>query len=348
MEVPKPTTLKDSILIFRDYLKELPKRWYWYLFFGAIFYFLAYQYLKTKSPTYTAKISFMTTADQGGGASALAQIAGQLGLGGGGGGTLKSEKVLELLISKRIVYNTLLKKETINGKEDLLFNHYLDIFKVRENAADSLQNFKFTAKSIDKFSYAENSFASQIYNDIVLNFLQTNAPQSGIMTAYCKTSSEVFSKVFLSMLVETLADFYIRKSAEQQRRVYNIINERVDSIYNALINAEYAIANWIDDNNVRARSGTLPGESRMKMERLESTAEVLGAMYEEAVKNREIAHLSLLNNTPVLQVIDYPAIPLPKQQLIPFFYYAVAIISSFFIATVWIVLRKLVRDAMNS
>ncbi|HRI28788.1 MAG TPA: hypothetical protein PK715_12085, partial [Chitinophagales bacterium] len=147
-------TLKTTLLILRAYLLEYIQKWYWYVIVGGILVTYTYITTKQKDLTYTGAITFMSTSDSPARFSGIMQLAGQLGINSGSGGELKSEKILDLLSSKHITYSTLTKKIEVNGKSDMLFNHYLDLFDMRNQIAESdtsLANFSFTNTSPAKF-----------------------------------------------------------------------------------------------------------------------------------------------------------------------------------------------------
>ncbi|OWY22790.1 hypothetical protein C7N43_02555 [Sphingobacteriales bacterium UPWRP_1] len=342
-------SLKTTLLVIRDYLLEFVGKWYWYVLVCGVLCVFAYINAKRKPTTYTATVTFMTTSDSPSRFSGFMQLAGQLGINTGSAGSeLKSEKIVELLSSKYIIYNTLLKKIDINGKSDLLFNHYIDLFDLSadlERADTTLHNFRFTATDADKFSFKENKVASMLYKDIFETYLSTNTSKNGIMKAECTTKSEQFSKEFTAELVKTLSDYYIKKTVEQEYEAYRLIDKRVDSLYRLLISKENALAEWIDDHRSALRANTLPATVMMQQQRLESEAEVLNVMYAEAAKNREVAKMNLVSGTPIIQIIDYPTYPLPKKKpgaLIPCF---LMLVISGGLLTVFFTLRKLVRDA---
>jgi hypothetical protein len=163
----------------------------------------------------------------------------------------------------------------------------------------------------------------------------------------CQSTSENFSQIFIVKLVELLRDYYSNKSVEQQNKTYKIIENRVDSLHKAMRNKEYALAKWIDDYRIPLRVGTLKAEKVLERERLKAEAEILSVMYEEAIKNREMAHMSLLVQTPIIQIIDYPTLPLQPQIYFTPILYAFALIAAIGLAIILISFNKLVKDALR-
>ena len=341
-------TLKQILLTAKAYIIELLKKSYWYVIFGAVFFFIARYYAHKQPITYKAESSFMTNNDKSSGMSGILQLAGSFGFGGGKGGELSGEKIVSLLSSRRMIYEALSKSVEIDGQKDLLFNHYLRLFGFQSCFdLDSLDSFRFKSGNTNKFSLDEHKAAKCIFNDIYRQHLHAKAEQSGIIMASYTCVSEQFSKEFIEVLVKNLENYYSQKSVEQQQKTFNIIKNRVDSLANSLYRKEEQLAAWIDENRVPLRVGTLTAKKMMQQERLKGDAEILSVMYAEAIKSREIAYMNLLSSTPVIQIIDLPIYPLKGKEVNRLTYYIYAILAAFFLVTLLVVFNKLVRDAFK-
>lgn len=341
----KPATIKETITLLRSYTIELLQKWYLYAIIGSIF--LAYNYRKAhKIPiTYQANTSIMINND-GSAISGLMQLAGQFGLGGSS--ELKTEKLVELLTSQRMVYSAMMKKVSIKDKSDLLFNHYIDEFELEKDINNNpLNGFRFIEKPIQNLNLQENAVAQAIYADITRFLLSANVGKSGIIRATCTSKSEGFSKEFLDKLANTLCSYYSDKTVEQQNRAYQVISHRCDSLEHILYGTEYALANWIDANRTALRAGSLPAKQGIKREQYKREAEILNVMYIEAIKNRELAHINLLLSTPSVQIIDYPNYPLQPKIPNRLNMYISAILAAFAVVTIGVIFNKMIRDALK-
>ena len=69
-------------------------------------------------------------------------------------------------------------------------------------------------------------------------------------------------------------------------------------------------------------------------------------MYLELVKNIEVSKLTLLNQTPIIQVIDKPILPLENTKMSIFLVLLITIFISTTFSIIYIVLRKLVNDSL--
>lgn len=345
-DMPQPLSLRQTLLTISEYFKYLLKNWFWLAIAAGLALTYSVYKQNTKPQLYVAKASFMTNSEPAGRSNfnSILPIAGMLGFSGG---ETTAERIVELLSTQQMVFTTLQREVTISGKKDLLFNHYLSLFGVKEKT-DSLANFNFVAKPIEQFNLTENTVAAAIYKNITTELLSATASESGIIYITCTATNEVFAKEFTQNLVLTVSDIYIKRATERQKRTFDILNNRVDSIYNALINAEYSLANWVDDNRTSMRAGSIAATKAIRQDRLKSNAEILNVMYAEAVKNREVASMNLLNNTPVVQIIDIPSLPLSVLEQDKFKTIVQWVTFGLFVAAFLLVLRKIIRDALRT
>ena len=99
---------------------------------ALVFGVLGVVYSFLKPPTYKADLTFVIDESQEPNAmGAMAGLASQFGfnIGGSSNGTFSQSNIEELILSKRVVQAAILEEGDINGKNDLLINHYLE-FKV--------------------------------------------------------------------------------------------------------------------------------------------------------------------------------------------------------------------------
>ncbi len=330
---------------------EIVRKFYVFIILVALCYYGTRLYVGKQISTYSTKITFMLNESKGGGASGFSQLAGQLGinLGGRGGSELSSDKIIELLSSKSAMYKALCKRVQMDGKTDMLFNHYIRAFNKAEDweRDPHLKGFKFKTPSYQQFNYSENKAATNIRKQILRENLGTSVSQGGIISVNCNSESDEFCLYFITELVEDLRLDYIKTATEQQANTYRKINDRVDSLYRLMITSESRLASWYDVNKKAMRAGTLNGTKLMENERLKSEAEVYGVMYTEAVKYRETANMNLVASKPIIQVIDYPTFPLDEQHPNAFITYITSFVLAFGIGTVLIMFNKLVMDALS-
>jgi uncharacterized protein involved in exopolysaccharide biosynthesis len=267
-------------------------------------------------PKYIASSTMMLESSRSGGSmnGALA-LASQFGLlsGGGGGSSMNEDKLLEIIEAEKIIKVALLQKVTINGAYDLLANHYIDLFeyKKRWNSDDSLKEFRFQ-HALEDLTLQENAVLKMFYNQIKNSFLKVDKSKSGIITVTVTTPSELFSKYYNEQLVKAVISFYVDRITEKERTNVDIVQKRVDSIANALRDAELALARWKDASNQLVKAQGMINEIKLRR-----NVEVNNSMYIEGIKQLEVSKFTLMDETPFLQIIDEPALPLNTKERIP-------------------------------
>jgi len=344
--------LKEAILICREYFFELFRKWYIYVLFLAAFCALAFWYAGTKTTSYVANASLMT-ASESSSASGLMALAGQFGLPQKT--QVSADKLVELLGTKRIIYTTLLKNVDfsespvgVTKKSDLLVNHFLEFYKTDQKFKEETgqEKFRFTEKEMEDLNFNESLILEKIFNSIRRNFLNASATKNGIVHVNTECESESFAKYFTENIVEVLKNFYIDKTTEKQKTTYKILAGRTDSIKAVLENADQVLLGWYDANHKQLRASSLSAKKYLTKVEYERKAEIASAAYIEAIKQSELAKITLDSNTPIIQIVDFPTFPLKEMKPSFLIYLIAAIFAALLLATLLIVFLKLIRDAL--
>ena len=127
--------MKELILKIREWWAYLWSKWLTILIAGLIGGALGLTYAFIKKPVYTAETTFvLEEGESGGGLGQYAGLASMMGidLNSGGGGIFKGDNILELYKSRRMIQETLLAKDTFNGKQQSLIERYIEFNKLRK------------------------------------------------------------------------------------------------------------------------------------------------------------------------------------------------------------------------
>ena len=87
----------------------------------------------------------------------------------------------------------------------------------------------------------------------------------------------------------------------------DFLQQKKDSLVGALRSAEYAFAAWKDSNQrlIKASGGAEEAKFRQDLT-------ILSTAFSESSRQLEMAKLTLLDESPIVQTIDTPKYPLPK------------------------------------
>ena len=338
-------SLKDVILTIKDHLREVRSRISTLLIFLSLsgLYFI-YHYL-TDVTEYVAECSFMLNEKEN--SLGISNILGEFGLGGGN--EFRLEKIVELAKTRTMTASVMFEEAEIDGQNDFLANHFINTLEGQNewigssflSKNDELHGFRFESNEMTQFSRLENR-ALQTLNRRLKERLSTDISDiTGILKFSFVSTDEGVSYEVMHRLYSNLGDYYTNKRIEKQEATYRTIAAKCDSIETALNAKEYELARFRDTH----RSQWLNIEKTTE-DKLYREIKMLGIMYGEALKNKEVAAFSLANVRPFIQSIDLPLYPLKRHEFIWWRQLIVCLIVGLLVGVAWIALGKLYDDIM--
>ena len=341
-------SLKELIEKGREWFSYLLSQWKIIVLAGIIGAGLGLAYSFSKKPVYTASLSFALEDEKGGGGlgSALG-LASSLGLdlGGGGGSIFAGSNLTELFKSRAMVEQTLLSPVVVDGKSISLAEMYIHNNGWRDQWNDTP---KF--KAIQFLPDTKRKYLTRAH-DSILGVMYQNLSQSGlvvgqkdkkiaIITIDVSSTNELFSKYFTESLVKEVSDFYVTTKSKKARENMDILERQTDSIRGALNGAITGVA-VANDNTF----GLNPAMNvrRAPSARRQVDVQANTAILTELVKQTELAKVTLRKETPLIQVIDQPILPLQKEK----FGKAKGILLGGFLAGFMVVLVLVLRRVLK-
>jgi hypothetical protein len=280
---------------------------------------LGYFYANSKSIIYTADTTFVL--EEGNNKSGMiGQLGGIAGLTGinmaQGGGIFQQDNIIELYKSRSMVVRTLLSEVENNGKKQLLIDRFLDFNEIRSSWKDDpkLYNLKFELKPQSENLRLQDSVLGEIVKTINSGSLNVSIPDRklNIIKVEVKSPDEIFAKVFNDQIVKNVNDFYVQTKTKKALENLSDLQFQTDSIRNILNGTIYETAVISDATpNLNPVRQIL----RAPAERSRFNAEANKVILSQLLQNLELAKLSLRQETPLIQVINYPVYPLEKDRL---------------------------------
>jgi len=309
-------------------LLEKTKVWYAYLLsqykiivlatvIGAI---LGLTFSFIKKPIYTATLTFALEDEKsGGGLGGALGLASSLGidLGGDGGSIFTGSNLNELFKSRTMVEKTLLTPVTVNGKVISLAEMYIQNRKWRDSWDDDrkFKSIQFLPNTKRKyFTRVHDSILGVIYDNLSKNSLSVDQKDKkvSIISMDVATNNELFSIYFCEALARQVGKFYIETKSKKARMNMAVLQKQTDSIRAELNAAINGAASATDETfmlnpamNVR----------RVPSVRREIDVQANTAILTELVKQSELAKVTVRKETPLIQVIDRPILPLPNDRI---------------------------------
>ena len=336
--------LKDLILKLRDYKQYLFLNKYYILMITALFGVFGILGFVFSDDEYDVNLTFIVEEESGGGMNlgAMSGIASTFGFdiaGMGSTGTFSQSNIIELLKSRQVISNTLMQRYLIDNKKDFLIEHYLSINEIRDDLDEKYSSLSFN----DKLTLKHDSLINIVWIDIVDNYLSIDfqSVEANIISLTYSTSNSEFGKYFVEELISQMSKMYVRHKTAQSQRTLDFVSKRADSVFFELENAEKEYAR-VQDINQRI----VKAAGRLKELQLFRQVEVLNAMYLELVKNLEISKLTLQNDTPIINIIDKPILPLKDNGMGVLLWVLLSFFLGFLFSCTFFLFKKLFSDAL--
>jgi len=338
--------LKDILIKLSEYKTYLLKQKFTVIAVSGLFFVLGVIFAISADKKYIAELTFVVEdQQQGGGAlGAMSGMASQFGfdIGGSSSTTFSQNNILEFLKSRGVVEATLMQNRKVNKIEDLLIEHYLHFNKIKDlwEADEDL-----TPVSFHKILSQDNdSVSGDIWKSIIEDKLvvELQSDEANIINLSYTSVSEEFAKSFVEALIEQMSKMYITHQTAAASNTLDFLTSRSDSVFIELEIAEEEFAK-VKDINQRI----VKASGRLKELQLMRRVEVLNTMYLEIIKNLELSKITLLNQTPIIQIIDKPILPLKHEKKSKIVLGFLGLFLGAFLSLGFFIFSKLFNDALS-
>lgn len=301
-------------------------------------------YAWIKHTTYTAKLTFVVEESKGSGGSVASALAGQFGFDigslSGSNGVLAGDNVLELLKSHALIKKALLTPFDSSGVS--IADKYAEVYNWKEKWKNSPKvgiDINFPAGKT-QFTRLEDSLMHTIITRIEESEMSISKPDKklGLFVLQLTSRSEKVSQLFCERLLKVTTDFYIDTKTKRQSNNVARLQRRADSLGVLLDKKTFsaAAANQVLlDGNPAYSSPTVDAEIITRNKYIQST------VYAEIIKNLEVSRTSLMQETPTVQIVDYPELPLKENKTGFVFGGFVGLLAGFFSVLLLLALRKI-------
>ncbi len=165
------------------------------------------------------------------------------------------------------------------------------------------------------FSRLQDSVLDKIVKEVRSNNLAVSKPDKklSIIEVRIQSTDERFAKEFDDEIVKTVNTFYVQTRTKKAFENLQILQHQTDSIRNVLNGVIYqsvAITDATPNLNPNRQTLRIPAIQKSQV-----NIEANKAILTQLVQNLELAKLSLRKETPLIQVIDEPILPLDKSKL---------------------------------
>jgi uncharacterized protein involved in exopolysaccharide biosynthesis len=284
------------------------------IFYGicsVMFFVISYNY--SVPPSYFARTTFVLDNDSSDGMGELSSIASLAGINPSSfidaSSLFQIDNIQDLYRSNAMLKKTLLSKGVFNDKSELLINRLAKSENFKKKW--SKKNINFRNPQI--ISREQDSVIKLVITNIKEKHLIVNKPsrKTTILEVGFDHKDEKLAKVFNENLVSIVNEFYRTTKTLKTLSNLTILKREADSIKNSLNNSIQILAE-LDEKIPNANP--LLKTNKIPYQRALIDVQANSAIYQELVKQLEMAKVSHRSNTPLIQIIDSPIYPLENSR----------------------------------
>ena len=284
----------------------------------SIFLSLVLLYNFIKSPVHYARTSFVLDSESS--SNSIGDIASLASLAGinassfiDASSLFQIDNIQELYRSNSMIKQTLLTDSDFGNERSLLIDRLASNEKIDK---------KWDKLNIDFSSYNSKSNNLRIH-DSILNevvkiikekYLLVDKPsrKTTILEIGFDHKDELFAKSFNENLVSIVNDFYFKTKTQKTGENLKILERQADSVKKVL---DKSILFLAEKDQSIPNPNPLTKVSLVPYQKALVDVQANGAIYQQIVTQLELAKVTHRNNTPLIQIIDKPVLPLENSRL---------------------------------
>ncbi|SHM56982.1 Chain length determinant protein [Cyclobacterium lianum] len=298
-----------------------------------------------KKPVYHADTTFVLEQSDMSGLGNISGLASMLGLNlgsiGSESGLFKGDNIMELYRSDAMLSQTLLAPFDSAPDGQLLVERFIHFHELDDKWEDEVdfENLDFSLSRGD-FSIQQDSVLKEVVKLIRKENLLVDKPDRklNIIKVSISSRDQSFAKIFNENLVSTVNDFYLKTKTKKTAENLQVLQNQADSVRTVLDDKVKQLARFQDrvpNPNPLLQEGTVASKQ------LQIDIQAAAAVYEEVVKNLEIAKINHRNNAPLIQIIDHPRYPLERSEIKVLTGMLVGATLFFILGLLWIYLKTM-------
>jgi hypothetical protein len=327
-------TLAEDSMFLKEYgqqinaaIKRIKQKGIWVILMMFVGIAIGFAFAYFDKPVYVARLTFALEEERsaGGGLGGALGLASSLGIdvGSNAGGAFSGVNIPELMVSRLIIEKALLNNISIGNAGEVytlaqfLINEKFIITDqtLPQNKGNSALFFP-VGQARSNFSPLQDSLMGELYQKLmgknkILTVAQKDKKVS-IFTIEVKSAHQIFAKRFAESVSAEVSDFYITTKSKKAKANVEILQRQSDSIRNELNNAIMGVATANDNTFALNQAIQAPRAAGV---RKQVDVQANTAILTQLVTSLELAKMSLRKETPLIQTIDTPILPLSYQRL---------------------------------
>ena len=284
----------------------------------SIFLSLVLLFNFIKSPVHYARTSFVLDSESS--SNSIGDIASLASLAGinassfiDASSLFQIDNIQELYRSNSMIKQTLLTDSDFGNERSLLINRLASNEKI-DKKWDKLNVDFSTYNSKSNNLRVHDSILNEVVKIIKEKYLIVDKPsrKTTILEIGFDHKDELFAKSFNENLVSIVNDFYFKTKTQKTGENLKILERQADSVKKVL---DKSILFLAEKDQSIPNPNPLTKVSLVPYQKALVDVQANGAIYQQIVTQLELAKVTHRNNTPLIQIIDKPVLPLENSRL---------------------------------
>jgi hypothetical protein len=321
---------------------------------GVVFALLGLGYSFLKKPEYLARVNFVIEENKQNAGGLFSALAGQVGMDlsslSGMSGILAGDNVLELLKSPTLLKKVLLTPYPGDTTNTLAYKYAEAYGKLEQynklaggaafNSPPRIGGAPTAAKQqergvVYKTTRVQDSLLTAISTRIIEKELSVYKPDRklSVFRLDLTTRDELLSQTIATRLIDQAANLYIETKTKRLKLNVDRLQKKSDSIA-ALLN--YRTEASVSKDIINQNPSYVSTEVDVEISNREKN--MLSIIYGDVNKSLDITRTALIQETPTIEIIDTPDLPLKKTEVKWYFALALGFIIGlilFIFSTFW-------------
>lgn len=313
-------SLKSTIAQWSGYWALLLKNWKQLLVAAIAGGLLGLGYFWFTKPSYTARLTFVVEEAKQSGGGVLSALAGQFGVDIGGmsgtSGVLAGDNVQELLKSRFLLKKVLLSKSPLDASHSIAEDYAIS-YGWQEKWAKKIgigpknTSFPIEAKVLSR---VQDSLLQVIMKEMLEKELAVSKPDKklGFFELNVTNKQELLSQSICLQLIKEATFFYIDTKTRRLKVNVERLQRKSDSL-EYLLNRKTVSTLSANRDLLNVNPAFTTAGADVEISNRDKV--ILSTIYGEVVKNLEISKTALIQETPTVQLVDQPELPLKKNKM---------------------------------
>ena len=304
-------SVRDLFTYFLSNLKGI-------IIITSIFLSLVLLYNFIKSPVHYARTSFVLDSESS--SNSIGDIASLASLAGinassfiDASSLFQIDNIQELYRSNSMIKQTLMTDSDFGNERSLLINRLASNENI-DKKWDKLNIDFSTYNSKSNNLRVHDSILNEVVKIIKEKYLIVDKPsrKTTILEIGFDHKDELFAKSFNENLVSIVNDFYFKTKTQKTGENLKILERQADSVKKVL---DKSILFLAEKDQSIPNPNPLTKVSLVPYQKALVDVQANGAIYQQIVTQLELAKVTHRNNTPLIQIIDKPVLPLENSRL---------------------------------